>query len=979
MALPTLQPAFAAGELAPALWGREDLSKLHIGATTIRNCFVSYRGGVYSRGGTAFVGRCKESAATNNPPRLIPFQFSISQAYALEFGAGYMRVVYRGGYVTEAPIAVTAVTLANPGMMTVSGSFATGDWIFIANAVGMTELNGNTYIVGAPGGAVFPIEDLDGNPVDTTGFPAYGGSATASRIFTLATPYQTADLPLLKYAQSADVMSLTHPSYPPMELSRLGATNWTLTAFTTQSSIGPPAGPPTMVVNTSASGTMTEYAYVITAVDGITNQESIASVEGRIASPIDIAANAGSIMISWPTVSGAGYYNVYKAHPAVGAGAHVPLGSLFGWIGFARGLQFVDDNIVPDFSQSPPLSIDPFGPGQILSVDTTPGSGYTFVTLTLVTATGSGAFLVGLALNGGFAGVEVLVGGRDYVPGVDTLNVGGDGTGATATLNISPLTGTYPSVVSYFQERRVYANTNNNPDTLFFSQPGAFHNFDHRLPTVDSDAITVSPFAQQVNGVQWMISESVGLVTLTGEAAWQIVGSGASTFNPQPVTPSNTEALAQAFNGANPQVIPLKINYDILYVPALGSAVRDLAYNFFTNLYTGTDITVLSSHLFTGYQIRQWAWCNDPHKLAWAVRDDGTLLCLTFMKEQEITAWARADTQGQFWDVCSIAEPPADAAYFVTARQRPGKPRAWYIERMDNRIWPTIESSWCVDCGLTLHVPSPDANLSWDAQSGVVNFTASQAVFSPDHTGEILRAIGGIARITGFTDTTHITGVWAKSPNLTYGPPYGGPVLSQQWNIGPQYSSVAGLSHLAGLQVIGLADGVPVGPFTVPDSGVITLPFPASAIVIGLAFLPQFQSVYLDEGQPTIQGRRKNIFAVSVRTDDCAGQPMAGSNQPDASASSPPAIGATWSGLAAMPNPATPYTTPGGATAYPFYSGDVRVVIKGNWAKPGQVAIEQDQPLPLSITAIIPEVLVGDLPEAGIERPGAQSQERATR
>ena len=43
-----------------------------------------------------------------------------------------------------------------------------------------------------------------------------------ARLYTLATPYATADLPLLKYVQSADTMTLTHPSYAPRNLTRTG-------------------------------------------------------------------------------------------------------------------------------------------------------------------------------------------------------------------------------------------------------------------------------------------------------------------------------------------------------------------------------------------------------------------------------------------------------------------------------------------------------------------------------------------------------------------------------------------------------------------------------------------------------------------------------------------------------------------------------------------------------------------------------------
>ena len=90
------------------------------------------------------------------------------------------------------------------------------------------------------------------------------------------------------------------------------------------------------------------------------------------------------------------------------------------------------------------------------------------------------------------------------------LSITGDGAGASGHLNVGPETGTYPGVVSYFQQRRVFANTLNNPDTYFMSQPGAFLNFDSRIPTIASDAITGSPWSLEVNGIQFFVLMPAG-------------------------------------------------------------------------------------------------------------------------------------------------------------------------------------------------------------------------------------------------------------------------------------------------------------------------------------------------------------------------------------------------------------------------------------------------------------------------------------
>jgi hypothetical protein len=99
--------------------------------------------------------------------------------------------------------------------------------------------------------------------------------------------------------------------------------------------------------------------------------------------------------------------------------------------------------------------------------------------------------------------------------------------------------------------------------------------------------------------------------------------------------------------------------------------VRDLSYNFYVNIYTGTDMTVLSNHLFADRTLREWAYAEEPYKIVWAVRDDGILLGYTYMKDQEVYAWTRHDTQGP-------APTTRSATCSGSGSRRPDAPDAAY-------------------------------------------------------------------------------------------------------------------------------------------------------------------------------------------------------------------------------------------------------------------------------------------------------------
>jgi hypothetical protein len=323
-------------------------------------------------------------------------------------------------------------------------------------------------------------------------------------------------------------------------------------------------------------------------------------------------------------------------------------------------------------------------------------------------------------VSNALAAVIMQDNGQNYQQG-DTISFT---NGATGTLDIGPESGTYPGTVAYNQQRRTYAFTLNEPDTYFMSQPGAFKNFDTRIPTIDSDAITGTPWSEQVNGVQFMVSITGGLIAMTGLEAYLVGGAGTSVFSPQPISPSSQQAQPEGFNGCSPTIPPIRIYQDIIYVQSKGSTYRDFSFEMSNYTFTGKDLTLNSTHLFNNYTIREHAWCEEPYKILWAVRQDGILLSLTYMKAEQVLGWARHDTNGLFCSVAAITEPPVDALYVAVQRQFPAG-TAYTVERMDNRLWTAVEDTWCVDCGFTLAQPTPAANLSASSATGLGSVTGA--------------------------------------------------------------------------------------------------------------------------------------------------------------------------------------------------------------------------------------------------------------
>jgi len=868
-----IQTSFASGELAPSIFAHTDLSKYKSGAALMRNFFVDYRSGASTRPGTRFIMQAFISSKT---VRLIPFQFSSSIAYIIEFGDFYCRFITNAGAVLETGFAISAVNNTNPGQVTAAGNnFLNGDWVYVTGVLGAAKYNNRFYTVGVSG-ATLTLFDVNGNPVDTTAFGTYTGGGLISRVYKIASPYAAIDLALLKFVQSASVMTITHPSYVPYNLSAVGPTNWTFTAISFGTSLSAPTG----LGTSAAGGTGAYYSYTVTAVDA-SGQESVAATAVALDNKANITTTAGTNTVTWAAVAGAASYNVYKTELST-AGV-VPTGLAYGFIGSATGTSFIDSNIVPDFTITSPIVYNPF-------------------------------------------------------------------------------IGNNPDCFCYFQQRATYAGSNADPTSFWMSQPGAFNNFNYSNPTQDDDSITDTIVSLQVNAIKSMVPMPGGLVMLTSKGAWQVSGGQGGAGGIGAITPINAIATPQAYNGAS-DVQPLVINYDIVYVQAKGSIVRDLSYNIYANIYTGTDISVLSNHLFLSYQITEWAYAEEPFKIIWAIRDDGTLLSLTFVKEQEIYGWAHSDTLGLFKSVASITEGQVDAVYVVAQRYIGGR-FVQMIERLDDRMFtysntnpldsPTLpipciranaESAWCVDCGLQSALPTPAATLSADSSYGAVNFSASAAVFAIGDVGSIIRMGGGIAAVNTYVSPTQVLGTWTTSPsrivpNDSLKTPV--PQASGDWSLTAPFTTFNGLDYLYGQTVSILADGGVVTPQVVTN-GAITFDNPVSLVTAGLGFRAQLQTMYLDvnDSGGTIQGKRKKINALSVRVVNTRG--LQG--------------GSTFGSLVPIKELA-PQVVLG--QPIPLVTADERFIMDPNWTVEGQICLQQDDPLPATVLGVIPEITIGD-------------------
>lgn len=306
----TFHRSFAGGEVTPEFFGRVDEVANITGLQRCRNMRTLPHGPVENRPGTRFVKEVKDSTKRT---RLIPFYFGDNQTFSIELGEGYFRFHTNGATLLAGTVAAYNGATA----------YEVGD---LAESGGV-----NYYCIAATTGNA---------PPNATYWYAMPSDGT----FELPNAYAEADLFEIAYVQSQDVLTFTHQSYPPMELRRNGATDWTFIEIDFSSSLAAPAN--ILATATTGSGSTT-YTYTVTAVDSTGREEGLQGTEDSVTN--DLLTTGNKNTITWDAVTGAARYNVYKED-----------NGLYGYIGQTLDTSFIDENITADVGKTPPISQDPF-------------------------------------------------------------------------------------------------------------------------------------------------------------------------------------------------------------------------------------------------------------------------------------------------------------------------------------------------------------------------------------------------------------------------------------------------------------------------------------------------------------------------------------------------------------------------------------------------------------------------------------------
>ncbi len=934
--------AFNGGEYAPEFYGRTDLPKYSAGARRIENFIVHPEGGAHRRPGSRFV---KAAIDSTKKSRLIPFVFSSEQAYMLEFGDQVIRV-----FADELSVEVEVHELPEPDLT--KDEFAITDHGYIdqqgpfrltTTGTLPTGLStGTDYYISMPKTFQFDDSDIDFTleeftftdhqyttdqgpfRVSTTGMLPPGGTDWgANHDYTII-------------IVDDDTVSLDGGSGAVNIISLLNIGTHTI----------------------APTGDYLRDSFMLSLTPGGTHIDISGAGSGTHTITPNPLGDPTGLVLEIPTpYLEAELYNLHYVQSAdflfIAHKDHRP--SQLTRKGNTKwSLDFM--NIIDG-----PYLTDNIDTGITINPGATTGDQITF---NLNTATGVNddegwravdiGRLVRFKNSAGDWGYVEITGVSSSTEAVATVR----STLPVATAQSSWAlgswyTGNWPAALSFFEQRLAMAGEPATPQTLHGSRtnlPNVFTPTEIVSPytVLDTSALNFQISSNQIDAIRWM---GTGRRLVLGTASSLFIAR--ASFDGEAMTPTNINVHQLTAVGGF-AVPPVHISDQLIYVTRNSQGLRGFQLASDADTATPFDITLLAKHIFGRTEtITTMAYQFDRQQLLWLTRSDGVMPAVTYVPEQEVSAWSRHIIGGNF-GTKGTAKTFAAAAVTIasgeitvvlhgyTEGQGPFRLTTsdtlpagtavainYYIQVVDAntiklRVTPSGAAVDLTDQGVGTHTIT---------ESGDAVAESVAVIPAPDGTHD--QAWISVKRTIGASTARHIEffeDEWLDDVTTSMRYVDSAPVAYSDVAV----STISGLDHLEGETVQVLANGA-AHPDRVVSSGAITLDDDVyTDVVAGLGYVSELETLDLEfpdpEGSSTGKVARSDHLVLRLYNS------LGGKVGPDTDH---------------LDN--IEYRDFGDVmdAAPPVFSGDRKISYAGPYQRQKRVVLRQDQPLPLNVLSLV--------------------------
>jgi len=899
-----LQSDFSGGEVSPLFFGRVDAPAYKKALKTCLNYLPTLQGPLIRRPGEMYVFATKD----NGIARLHPFEFSLTQAYMIEFGNNYIRFYKDNANITLPSQSVLGVNLggANPKINVTAHGYTTGDRVIHEGVGGSTQINNLEFSIVVNDANHYTLNGILSSAVDS-----YTSGGTVSKIYEISSTYTSAEVFDLRFTQSNDVLYIVHPNHKPAKLIRYGHTDWQLNNLDLQD--GPyltPNSSQTTLTPSAATGT------------GIT-----IAVGPNIA--ISNAADNGSGAIRITTATPHGFVSGDSIYITGVTGTTEANGvwtiQVIDSVTFdLRNSTFTNAYIAGGTASPALFSVTDVG--RLIRMKEGSTWGYVIIT----------AFTSPISVTADVLATLTNTSPKQFW----RLGTYSDTTG-------------YPAVITFHEDRLFLAATNSNPQEIDGSVIGQYENFQ---PTqlngsVQPDnAVQFTFNSNDVNSVRWLKSDERGLLTGTVAGEWWV---SPSTLG-EALTPDNINAHKSTSYGSE-FVDPVQAGKATVYVQRAGKRFREFAYFFDAGGFRSTDITQVAEHI-SPVGIKQMAYQKEPQSFIWSVRNDGVLATATYDRDLDAlrTGWSRhvlggvSDAAGSAAIVESIAVLPSSDTlrqdvWLIIKRYINGQVvrHVSYITKLFDRT-DKQQDAFFVDAGLTYDAPV-DITAITNANPMVITAPSHGLLVGDKILIEDILGMDELNNQTGFVNTVPTGNTFTAKDvqgniiNSTSFKPY-----VSNGTVRKMVTTISSINHLEGEVVIPLTDGAVHPPLTV-TRGKIVLTYPAAVVQIGYTYNSDGEMLRLEAGSAdgTALGKTRRTHRVGMLLEQTLGLK----------------VGFNFDALDVVTfrTSANPLSR-----AVPLFTGIETFTVDADYDFENNFCFRQDQPLPGTIQAVMPQMITQD-------------------
>lgn len=757
-----------------------------------------------------------------------------------------------------------------------------------------------------------------------------------------ATPYEVAntytedELPEIKITQSADVLYMAHRSHCIKKMTRTSDTSWTFTDFVAVKAdeihiTNATAANPCVI---TAVGDIDNFplngeSVYISGVSGMTEINGIVFTVARDELIVATEDRDFSAASNWTNVDINSYDETDDLSlTADGAGQSCTLDAAFfpTTPGLHYQLSFTVSNLVDEWYI--------MNQDESATFETISTSGDHTIVFTAQTVGGIAIVSKSATSSGDFDDFSLYCLSSFQLDGIDSSAYIAYTSGGTAQTCQFGSTDNNPGAIAFFEQRFMAGGTNNDPLDVWGSCSADFENFKQDAED-DSSAIQYSLLSDKVDAINWLLGEEYLMIGTQG-GIWRL-GASSST---NPLSATNVVAKRQLTYGVKDMDAEMVAD-SILFVQRGGTTVRKVTWKWEQDKYTAMDVTRIARHITKGASaadsgITDMDYQSEPMSILWSVRADGQLLGMVYEPDENVYAWFRVITDGEFESVAVITgEDEEDQVWVIVKRTIDGDTKRYVEYFKPHELFNVYEDAFFVDSGLT-----------WDGGAAITItditranpavVTAASHGFTNGYKVRIKDVVGMTEVNQGLTTAYTVANKTDDTFELS-------DIDSSGWS---QYkgggtaqrvsNSLTGYSHLAKKTVAILTNYGKHPDVVVSAAGGISLNFYANVVHAGLPYEYNLQPMKIEPGmrEGSSRGKIKKIYALSVAFYQSAG--------------------VKWG-----PDADTLTDVPFGLGSSPaLYTGDIETDFDGDYETGATVYIQGASPLPCTILSVAPRTEV---------------------